>query len=112
MPDLNQLDLDLRALAEHGARSARGLPAAHVRRRGTRRRGLRLGGSAVTAAATVALGVVAAGAFTAGDGGQGPPALRATASSRALPPAVLPDGLDLGGYNSVHRLGHHGDARA
>lgn len=99
MPDLDQLDPDLRALAEHGARSARALPAADVRRRGTHRRRLRIGGTALTSAAAVALGVVAAGAFTARDGGQGPPALRATASSRALPPAVLPDGLDLGGYN-------------
>jgi hypothetical protein len=49
---------------------------------------------------TVALGVVAAGALGSG-GGQGLPALQTPAPTRGLPPAVLPDGAQLSGYNDI-----------
>ncbi len=101
MPDLGELDTSLQALADHGARSAHALPAADVRGRGSRRRQRRLGGMALAVAAAVAAGVVAAGAFLPGHGDQAQPAVTSTATTRALPPAVLPDGLQLAPYNGT-----------
>ena len=101
MPDLDELDSDLRVLADHGARSARGLPSADVRHRGARRRRLRLGGTALAAVAVLAAGALVAGELAPGGDDGGLPATTTTTPDTGLPSAVLPAGEDLLGYNEI-----------
>lgn len=85
MPDLDELDPGLRAIAEHGARAARGLPTTEIRRRGSRRRIARL---VTSAAAVVALTAGATAVFAgSGDVRTAPPA------GRGLSTVELPDEL-------------------
>ncbi len=102
MPELDELGPGLRALADHAAGAARGLPPGTLRGRGDRRRRVRRGAVALAASTAVLLGVaVATTALPGGDDTGLPTTTTTTDGPPALPGSVLPPDTELAGFNEI-----------